>query len=303
MSSSYSFVVPFVLQDHPYIFGLHRGDVKGGVGANIWRINDDAKGFELVMYKGKISENYSKMVSFQLKGEPYILGLHSSLGANIWHVKQDAKGLTLDLVKYKAKMSPHYKHLKVFYIEGHPYIFGLHYDPGRASSVGANIWRVSDDPSKGLELVQYGAKFPTEYDFISPFHLNGRPYLFAAVSKGEKQGQLPPVGVVEGGSAVESGLGMIIEGLLQSDFCGIFEKEKGYGVIYAIEGDPGSPLIRLVSTKAIPISNAYSNLITFEQGGKAYIFGVHEEGYANIWRVNDRPERGFGLEYYGKQKL
>ncbi|MEZ4599579.1 MAG: RICIN domain-containing protein [Syntrophotaleaceae bacterium] len=159
MSSAYVELASFTLNDHAYIFGLHRGK-ESSVGANIWRINDDpSTGFQLVLAGGKMSAHYRHVVSFQLKGEPYILGLHWDLGANIWRIKEGAKGLTMELVKYKAKMSSNHEHLEVFYMDGHPYIFGVH--TGSGKGVGANIWRVQDDPSQGLELVLDGDKtFP-----------------------------------------------------------------------------------------------------------------------------------------------
>jgi len=294
MSSEYENVISFTLNNHPYIFGLHVGPEKEttgsiGVGANIWRINDDAKGMELKLYAGKMSHRHKRVVSFQLKGEPYILGLHAELGANIWHIKQGPKGLTMDLVKYKAKMAPNYEHLAVFYMGGHPYVFGVHKD------VGANIWRINDDPSKGLDLVMKGAKFPKNrgYEFVRPFHVGGRPYLFAGVSHPEYV-HIPP-------DAIYTGVA-IGEGLFRSDWSGIYESGKGFGVIWEIGGDPRKPSIRQITPKAIRISERYENLITFEQGGKAYIFGVHEEEYGNIWRVNDDPARGFTLDYYGRNK-
>ena len=58
-----------------------------------------------------------------------------------------------------------------------------------------------------------------------------------------------------------------------------------------------------MTKKGVPISYRYQAMTTFEQGGKAYIFGVHEEKYANIWRVfEDDPAKGFTLEYYGRNK-
>jgi hypothetical protein len=302
MASEYRALTPFYLNNHPYIFGLHMGANEKGevardavprgksVGANIWRINDDARGLELKLYKGKMDVGYRYVVSFQLKGKPYILGLHDHVGANIWRINEGPKGLTFDLVKYKAKMASgrNYDHLEVFYMDGHPYIFGVHIGES-GSGVGANIWRVKDDPSQGLDLVLYGAKFPKNYDFISPFHVGGRPYLFAASLTPESY----PTDLLELG--VEIG-----EGLIKGDWA-IYEPGKGYGVIWEIGGDPRKPSIRKIS-QAIKISHRYWNLITFEQGGMAYIFGIHAEKYANIWRVGDDPAKGFTLEYYGRNK-
>jgi hypothetical protein len=132
--------------------------------------------------------------------------------------------------------------------------------------------------------------------------VGSRAYLFAGVSKGQGQGALPSVGLYDGGSAVATGVGMIIEGLLQIAGVGIYESGKGngFGVIWEIGSDPRSPSLRMISQKGVPISNRYSNLITFEQGGKAYVLGVHEKDFANIWCVNDDPSSGFTLVYYGK---
>ncbi|HXJ83172.1 MAG TPA: hypothetical protein VMS64_31370 [Candidatus Methylomirabilis sp.] len=289
MSSRYAAVVPFYLNNHPYIFGLHSGSGDfghGSVGANIWRINDDpSTGFTLVMYGHKMSVDYPHVLSFQLDGQPYILGLHKDVGANIWRVKETPDGVTMQLVKYGATMSPNYRHLEVFYLDGHPYIFGAHLT---TYASGANIWRVKDDPAQGLDLVTEGAAFPPSYDFVRSFHVAGRPYLFASV---HDERTIPT-------SKVELGLA-IAKGLLKSDWSGIYEPGKGYGVIWAI-ASPRSPTIRRITPKAVPHSDRYTNMITFEQRGKAYIVGVHEEEYVNIWRVDDDPTRGFTLEYYGR---
>jgi hypothetical protein len=295
MASEYKALAPFYLDGHPYIFGLHKGARSGPVytpvGANIWRINDDAKGLELKLYKGKMSLAYKHVVSFQLKGKPYILGVHFELGANIWKIVESPKGLKFELIKYKQKMASgwHYSHFEVFYMDGHPYIFGRHVGESRDAGVGANIWRVKDDPSQGLELVTYGAKFPIDYAFVRPFHVKGRPYLFAASLKPKSY----PKDLLELGAAIG-------ESLVKWEQC-IYEQGKGYGVIWEIGGDPRKPSLRKVS-RPIKISERYWDLITFEQGGKAYIFGIHSEKYGNIWRVEDDPAQGFTLEYYGRNK-
>ena len=168
MSSGYGHgLAPFTLNNHPYLFGLRVA------GANFWRINDDpATGFRLVNYKEKMSVNYVDVVFFQLKGKSYMLGLHADKGANIWQLTEEKDGrVKLNLVKYGAKMAERYRYLKVFYMEGHPYIFGLHRD------VGANIWRVNDDPSKGLDLVMYGARISSRTRICSYLSLEW-PSLF-----------------------------------------------------------------------------------------------------------------------------
>ena len=306
MSSAYMHLASFTLNHQAYIFGLHRGKEKAhdyaSVGANIWRINDDpSTGFKLVLSGGKMSWDYRHVVSFQLKGEPYIFGLHNELGANIWRIKEGPKGLTMELVKYKAKMSPNYHHLEVFYMDGHPYIFGVHTGESRVGStgsgvgVGANIWRIKDDPSQGLDLVMYGEKaFPhsqdSGYDFVKTFHINGRPYIFAAVLDELNI----PTDVYT--LAAATALSLIF------DDWSYFGQNKGYMVIWEISGDPSKPSIKRITPKAVPISNRYKNMITFEQGGKAYVFGIHKEGYANIWRVADDPTMGYTLDYYGRNK-
>jgi len=290
MSNEYEAVTPFTLKDHPYIFGLHRA--KGDYNANIWRINDDAKGFDLKLYKGKMSTNYVHVVSFQLRGQPYILGLHEKVGANIWSIKEGPKGLTWALVKYKEKMSPNYQHLKVFYMKGHPYIFGVH-------AVGANIWRVKDDPSQGLDLVLYGAKFPKAYNYVLPFYAGDRPYLLGVASKNyyKEQVEIIQPMLQEGGSVAN-----LIDTVLDIAGTGAVEWGKGYGCIWQIAGEAKSLSIKRISSKCVPISHRYTKMTAFEQAGKTYLFGVHEEQYANIWRVNDDPATGFALVYYGRNK-
>ena len=282
MSSGYGHgLAPFTLNNHPYLFGLRVA------GANFWRINDDpATGFRLVNYKEKMSVNYVDVVFFQLKGKSYMLGLHADKGANIWQLTEEKDGrVKLNLVKYGAKMAERYRYLKVFYMDGHPYIFGLHRD------VGANIWRVNDDPSKGLDLVMYGAKFHQEHEFVHTFHLNGRPYLFTANIRPTKG---PPMDRVELFFA-------IAESIWKGDWSGFYEEGEGYAALWEITGDPKRALsIRKITPKAISFSHKYDTMTTFEQGGKAYIFGVHMDGFANIWKVNEDPTKGFSLIYYGK---
>ena len=83
---------------------------------------------------------------------------------------------------------------------------------------------------------------------------------------------------------------------------GAVEWGKGYGCIWQIAGEAKSLSIKRISSKCVPISHRYTKMTVFEQAGKTYLFGVHEEQYANIWRVNDDPATGFTLEYYGRNK-
>lgn len=290
MSSGHRALTTFYLNNHPYIFGLHEA------GANIWCFNDDPKtGFRLVKHGEKMSFHYHHVLSFQLKDEPYILGLHADGGANIWHIKDErAKGLTFNLLtKHKIKMSHNYQRLSVFYIGKDPYLFGLH------ENVGANIWRIKDDPSQELDLVMKGAKFPYDYDYVLPFHLGGRPYLLGVVSVNyaKEAGDLIKPDYKPG----KSGEGALIESLVKVLLVGTVEWGKGYGAIWEIGCAPSSLSLKKIS-KDIPISHRYTQVTTFEQEGKAYMFGIHEDGFANIWRVNDDPAAGFTLEYYGRNK-
>lgn len=282
MSSGYGYGFGvFTLNHHPYLFGLR---VEG---ANFWRINDDpATGFKLVNYKEKMSVNYVDVVFFQLKGKSYMLGLHADKGANIWELTEEKGGrVKLNLVKYGAKMAERYRYLKVFYIDRHPYIFGLHRD------VGANIWRVNDDPSKGLDLVMYGQKFHEVHDFVETFHMNGRPYLFTAVLNPTKIVEIDRVALFFA----------VVESIWKGDWSGFYEEGNGYSALWEITRDPkGAISIRKITPKAITHSHKYYTMTTFEQGGKAYIFGVHRDGFANIWKVNEDPTTGFSLIYYGK---
>ncbi|PKN25435.1 MAG: hypothetical protein CVU64_19915 [Deltaproteobacteria bacterium HGW-Deltaproteobacteria-21] len=296
MSSAYVDVTSFILNKDTYIFGLHMGKGKS-VGANIWRINRDATGFDLALYKGKMSDRYNHVVSFQLKGEPYILGLHEKVGANIWHIRDDGltrdgkKKVAMDLVKYKSPMSPNYRFLTVFYREGHPYIFGLHKD------VGANIWRVQDG-GKGMDLVLKGAKFPDIYNHVLPFQLAGRPYLFGVLSVNhlkDNVDMLKELNLSMGGLVTT---GLAADALVEIGGTGWVEWGKGYACIWEIGGSANSPTLKQIS-KRIPISHRYRDVTAFEQGGKSYLFGIHEEGFANIWRVNDNPADGFTLDNVG----
>jgi hypothetical protein len=309
MSSEYQAVTSFELNGYPYIFGLHRGagggdghsgktiadvihgsGIEYGVGANIWRINNDAKGFELVMFKGKMSGHYKQLVSFQLKGEPHILGLHWDGGANIWRIRDDGvdkdgkKKLAMDLVKYNDKMSPKYEYLKVFYVGQHPHVIGRHED------VGTNIWRVKDG-AVGLQLVAKGLKMP-KYGYVFPFHMNDRVYLLAIGGGNE-----PIIEPEKYTDAMRKKLDPIVN--VRGS---IVEWGKGYGCIWEV-----TPKTITKVGKCVPMSRAYTQFTTFEKDGKVYLFGTHfhgqdlKNGYANIWRINDNLADGFTMEYCGEQ--
>ena len=254
MATRYVAINSFDLNGEPYIFGLHED-----VGANIFRINDYGTssgekgivygaGKELVAYGLDMSPNYRHVLSFELNGHPYILGLHKDVGANIWRINDDpATGFTL--VKYGASMSPNYVHLVSFELNGHPYILGLHKD------LGANIWRVNDDPATGLTLVKYRASMSPNYLHLVSFELNGHPYI----------------------------LGL--------------HKDVGAN-IWRINDDPatGFTLVKYGAS----MSPNYKELVSFELNGHPYLFGLHEDVGANIWRVNDDPSTGFTLLNYGQ---
>lgn len=174
--------------------------------------------------------------------------------------------------------------------------------------VGANIWRIRDDPSEGFDLVRYGAKFPQIYDFILPFDIDGSPYLLAALSHPRVEEGLPDIPVFGLGKSGEvydviKSISDIIDRITY-----LCEGGWGYVVIYKIEGDPMSPTITRV-TPRFPISDRYRSMTVFEQGGNIYLFGVHQENYANIWRVakilkksDADPEILMTLEYYGRNR-
>jgi hypothetical protein len=305
MSSEYQAVTSFELDGHPYIFGLHKGasagdgspetnpllqiiDPRYGVGANIWRINDDAKGLKLVMFKGKMSLHYKHVVSFQLKGEPHILGLHFEGGVNIWRIKDEvSKGLTWNLMtKHKVQMSPNYQYLKVFYVGGHPYVIGRHRD------VGTNIWRINDD-AKGLQLVTKGAKMP-RYDYVLPFQVKDRAYLLGILLEGGKETIVEPEKYTD---QMRKKLDPIVN--VRGS---LVEWGRGYGCIWEVTAKSITKV-----GKCVPISKFYRGFTTFEQDGKVYIFGTHfhgqdfKNGYGNIWRVHNNPPDGFTMEYCGEQ--
>ncbi|HBH87058.1 MAG TPA: hypothetical protein DDY17_05605 [Syntrophaceae bacterium] len=304
MSSSYQGVAPFTLKNKQYIFGLHTCKAWPEWGArcpsnfsdynaNIWRIdivNGAATGWTLVkingkMASGKMSPNYNAIVSYQLNGIPYILGLHRDVGANIWRITQTSDGVNFELVKYKAAQMSGAYCLTVFYKDGHPYIYE-----------GMNIWRVKGPPNYGLELVKKGV-FLYRYNFVKSFHIGGQPYLFAAAQPPDKYKEIsiPTSKFAVFKSILDTPKN--VYDCLANQNCGLYQPGKGFGVIYKIEAD-----YRITQmSPRIPISNHYRDMTTFEQGGKAYIFGCHREKYANIWRVNDNLAAGFSLVYYGNK--
>ena len=179
MAKNYVAITSFTLKGNPYLLALHRD-----VGANIFRLDEygsssaleDGKklygaGKQLVKYGATMSPNYVALTSFQMKGHPYIFGLHRDVGANIWRVNDDGAGLML-LTKRPAKMSPNYVAVVPFQMNGQPYIFGLHRD------VGANIWRVNDGGAGLTLLTKRPAKMSPNYVAVVPFQLNGHPHIF-----------------------------------------------------------------------------------------------------------------------------
>jgi hypothetical protein len=301
MSSAYQGVAPFTLNNKQYLFGLHSCDGWGrcpsnfgDYNANIWRIdivNGAATGWTLIKINGKISPgkmsaNYSRIVSYQLNGVPYILGKHYDVGANIWRITQASDGVNFELVKYKAAKMDGAFCLTVFYKDGHPYVFE-----------GVNIWRVKGPPDYGLELVKKGVRFPGGYKFVRSFHIGGQPYLFAAAQPPDKYKDVSiPTSKFAFFKSILDTPKTVLDCLADRN-CGVYQPGKGYGVIYKIEAD-----YRLTQmSPMMPISNHYQDMTTFEQGGKAYIFGCHREKYANIWRVNDNLAAGFSLVYYGNK--
>jgi len=289
MSSANQFVTPFTLESQPYIFGLHER------GVNIWRIEPQS-GLKLVMEEGQMSPHYRHVVSFQRCGRPYILGLHEDVGANIWSIESaPSDRVSFHLLtppESRIPMSHHYEHLTMFYAYNRPHIFGLHRDQG------AWIWRVRDDPAQGLDLVTHGAAFPHSYNYVLPFHLNGRAYLAGLVSANYMDALADAPALPAGGPEMFPGTEFIFE-ILEETLELTVEWGKGYGCIWSIEGPPDALSLKKIS-KTFPISHEYSRMTTFEQGGSAYIFGVHKENYANIWKICDEPSNGFSLSYYGK---
>jgi hypothetical protein len=288
MSSEHEGVKTFTIGGNPYLYGLHEG-----VGPVVWRFFDKpGSDFAVRMYKKwPFKRTYRDMLFFTLSGQTYALSRWEK-GANIWHVQDvTGKGVSFALHVYATRMSQKHRLHGVFYVNGLPHIIASHPD------VGTTIWRVESSPpgsKEPLRLVHLSSGKPSlkGYDYVLPFHLQNRPYLLAVTLTRP---------LLEVADAVEQGGSKYKPEEILRMIDQLVQWGEGRGVIYAIEGTAQAPTVRRLS-KAIPMSHRYLDITTFEQSGKAYIFGVHETGHANIWEIAADPANGFSVIYDGKHK-
>jgi hypothetical protein len=310
MSKYYVDIVPFQMNGDPYIFALN-----ANVGANIFRIDDHGvssgrhgAGKTLVRYGDSMSPNYVALTSFELNGHPYIFGLHKDVGANIWRINDDpSTGLTL--VKYGASMSPNYVALTSFELNGHPYILGLHKAEAGSESVGANIWRINDDPSTGFTLVKYGASMSDRYNALTSFELNGHPYIFGLHKDvGANIWRInddPSTGF----TLVKYGASMSPNYLALTSF-----ELNGHPYIFGLHRDVGANIWRINDDPSTGLTlihsadweNNYKFIRSLQLNGHPYLFSLKEccedqldscgrsrPGESYITRINDDPSTGW----------
>jgi len=252
--------------------------------------------------KGEMASDYVAIAPFSLRDHSYILALHKSVGANIFRiddyglsrgVKERLHAAGKQLLKYGARMSPNYVAVTSFQLNGHPYIFGLHRD------VGANIWRINDDPSTGFTLVKEGMKMSPSYGTIGSFQLKGRPYIF---------GLHRDVGanIWRINDDPSTGFTLVKQGIKMSpNYVAVtLFYLKGHPYIFGLHRDLGANIWRInddpstgftLVKQGIKMSPNYRTVASFQLKGHPYIFGLHSDVGANIWRINDDPSTGFTL--------
>ncbi len=254
--------------------------------------------------RGEMSNEYVALTPFRLDGRAYFLALHKSVGANI--IRMDDYGVSAGegrmhgagklLVKYGASMSPNYVALQSFESKGRPYIFGLHRD------VGANIWRVNDDPSTGLTLVtKKPLKMSPNYVAVTAFQSKGEAYIF---------GLHRDVGanIWRINDDPATGFTLVTKKPLKMspNYVAVIAFEwKGRPHIFGLHRDVGANIWRinddpatgftLVTKKALKMSPNYVAVTAFQSNGEAYIFGLHQDVGANLWRITDNPSMGLEL--------
>jgi len=256
--------------------------------------------------KGQMSRHYVDITPFELDGHSYIFGLHVDVGANIWRIDDYGTsqspehplvyGAGKQLVYYGGSMSPNYRFVNSFQLNGHPYIFALHND------VGANIWRINDDPSTGFTLVKYGASMSANYVAVVTFHLNGHPYLFGLHKDvGANIWRIndnPATGftLVKYGASMSSNYVAVIPFELNGHPYMFGLHNSAGPMIWRINDDPSTGMTQMCyNCSGGPKSTAYHIMASFQLDNHPYIFGLHENGYASIWRINNNPASGMTL--------
>lgn len=143
---SYIAVTSFQMGGIPLILGRH---VK--VGTNIWRIDPNPSGglnFNLQVYGAVMDIDSMDLTSFQLDGQPYILGWKRDGSVRIWRVNPDPNPAnTLSCVMDQPGILADCTAVTQFELGGHPYVCGSR--PGRLLSV----WRISEGPTPSLQLL------------------------------------------------------------------------------------------------------------------------------------------------------
>ncbi|MCE5308898.1 MAG: hypothetical protein LLG20_14765 [Acidobacteriales bacterium] len=220
-----------------------------------FHFSDEAPSNPSIAAVGNVRIIAEYLSTFYLNDKTYIFGRRG------WHsdISNDASWCLINTppkagftpIVQNAKMSSEYRVVRPFTLDGHPYIFGLHDGSGDNN---ANIWRIDDD-GYGFKLVLEGGRMSPNYfdfDFVS-FQLNGKPYLL---------GKHSPMGM-----------------------------SKSVGTnLWSINKDPKNPdklILTLLQTLAI---KSY-NFEIFYVGQEPYLFALHEDTGANIWRIKDQPVR------------
>ncbi len=138
-------------------------------------------------------------------------------------------------------------HLLPVYRDGKTYLFEL----GR-------WWLVNEDPAKGIEPVRQDPLWSANYVAVRAFNVNGRPAIFGLHAG------------VTVKAAYDSGL--MPSGSIGANVWRLAD-DSAKGFELALKGGK--------------MSRDYRQVVTFQANGTPYVFGLHEDVGANIWRLKE----------------
>jgi hypothetical protein len=246
------------------------------------------------LWAGKWDSHYVAVVSFQLKGQPYLFGLKNNNTAYISQIDPDGRGWK-DI--YEGRWASHdvSTAITAFYLKGHPHIFALKRWPSNT----AYISRMNDD-GKGWQDI-YDGKWASNYVAVVSFQLRGHPYLF-----GLKENNTAYISQIN-----DNGRGWqdIYQGRWSSYYVGTAITPfylKGHPYLFALKKNNTAYISRINDNgrgwKDVYEGKWASNYVavrSFELNGHAYLFGLKTNNTAYITELND-DGRGWKDIYRGE---
>jgi endonuclease/exonuclease/phosphatase family metal-dependent hydrolase len=246
------------------------------------------------LWAGKWDSSYVAVVSFQLKGQPYLFGLKNNNTAYISQIDNDGRGWH-DISQGKWASNYVDTAITTFNLKGHPHIFALKRWPSNT----AYISRINDD-GKGWKDI-YEGKWASNYVAVVSFQLNGHPYLF-----GLKANNTAYISQINNNG---KGWKDIYQGKWSSHYVGSAITTfylNGHPHIFALKKNNTAYISRINDDgkgwKDIYQGKWASNYIavrSFEFNGHAYLFGLKTNNTAYISQIND-DGRGWTDIYQGE---